>query len=143
FTSIATLFAFVLVCGGVLLIPSRPKEEGKFHLPFVNGQYLFPIIVVAAFAIVNYFDNHYITNLLNTATANSISTIIFWLVCFALSVITYLKKYSLVPLLGLTTCMYLLTGMTAMNWAWFGGWLGLGLVIYFAYGKTNSKLANN
>jgi len=143
FTSIATLFAFVLVCGGVLLIPSRPKEEGKFHLPFVNGQYLFPIIVVAAFAIVNYFDNHYITNLFNTASANSISTIIFWILCFVLSVVSYLKKYSLIPLLGLTTCMYLLTGMTAMNWAWFGGWLGLGLVIYFAYGKTNSKLANN
>jgi basic amino acid/polyamine antiporter, APA family len=140
FTSIATLFAFVLVCGGVLLIPARPKEEGKFHLPFVNGQYLFALMVVAAFAIVNYFDNHYIANLFKTATANSISTIIFWLVCFALSVITYVKKYSLIPLLGLTTCMYLLTGMTAMNWAWFGGWLGLGLVIYFAYGKKHSKL---
>ncbi|MFX7006119.1 amino acid permease, partial [Acinetobacter baumannii] len=30
FTSIATLFAFVLVCGGVLLIPKREKESGKF-----------------------------------------------------------------------------------------------------------------
>jgi amino acid transporter len=33
FTSIATLFAFVLVCGGVLLLPRKFKEPGKFHLP--------------------------------------------------------------------------------------------------------------
>src|SRR5215831_809751 len=51
FTSIATLFAFVLVCGGVLLIPPRPKEPGKFHLPYINGQFLFPIIVFGAIAI--------------------------------------------------------------------------------------------
>ena len=29
-TSIGTLFAFVLVSGGVLLLPPAPKEEGKF-----------------------------------------------------------------------------------------------------------------
>src|SRR5215213_6114046 len=38
FTSIATLFAFVLVCGGVLLIPAKEKQAGKFHLPYINGK---------------------------------------------------------------------------------------------------------
>jgi hypothetical protein len=31
--------------------------------------------------------------------------------------------------------------MTAMNWAWFGGWLLLGLIVYFMYGYKKSKLA--
>jgi hypothetical protein len=33
--------------------------------------------------------------------------------------------------------------MTAMNWAWFGGWLLLGLVIYLLYGYKKSKLAQS
>jgi hypothetical protein len=134
------LFAFVLVCGGVLLIPKREKEAGKFNLPYVNGQYLFPLMVVGAFGLVHYFDSAYTQKLFQETTANSVSTILFWLICFALSGLTYLKKYSLIPLLGLATCLYLLTGMTALNWAWFGGWLGLGLVIYLGYGRQNSKL---
>jgi amino acid transporter len=30
FTSIGTLFAFVLVCGGVLVLPRKEKEEGSY-----------------------------------------------------------------------------------------------------------------
>jgi hypothetical protein len=44
--------------------------------------------------------------------------------------------------MGVTTCLYLLTGMTKSNWAWFLGWLALGLVIYFLYGYRKSRLAN-
>src|SRR5204862_1869376 len=48
FTSIATLFAFVLVCGGVLLLPRKEKEQGRFHIPYINGQLIFPLIIIAA-----------------------------------------------------------------------------------------------
>jgi uncharacterized membrane protein len=81
-------------------------------------------------------------NFLDLATPN-ISLIIFWLVLILLSVITIIKKYSLIPLLGLSTCLYLLTGMTKSNWTWFLGWLLLGLVIYFLYGYNHSKLKEN
>jgi hypothetical protein len=58
-----------------------------------------------------------------------------------LSVLAFLRNYSLLPLLGVATCLYLLTGMSLSNWLWFAGWLGLGLVIYFLYGYRNSRLA--
>jgi len=58
-----------------------------------------------------------------------------------LSVFTFIKKYSLIPLMGVSTCLYLLTGMSASNWAWFLGWLALGLIFYFMYGYKNSLLA--
>jgi hypothetical protein len=78
---------------------------------------------------------------MDAATPN-ISLIIFWGAAVLLSVFTFIKKYSLIPLMGLITCMYLLTGMTKSNWAWFLGWLAIGLVIYFLYGYRKSKLAS-
>ncbi|HZH95466.1 MAG TPA: amino acid permease, partial [Flavisolibacter sp.] len=42
FTSIGTLSAFVLVCGGVLLIPRKEKVAGKFHLPYFNAKFIYP-----------------------------------------------------------------------------------------------------
>ena len=77
---------------------------------------------------------------MDVATPN-ITLIIFWLSAGVLAVLTLFKKYSLIPLMGLVTCMYLLTGMTKENWAWFIGWLALGLGIYFLYGYKKSKLA--
>ncbi|MFN8248631.1 MAG: amino acid permease [Ferruginibacter sp.] len=158
FTSIATLFAFVLVCGGVLLIPPKEKVEGRFHLPYINGQFIFPVIVIAAMIMAQVLSKNYFGNLFNfdfsanedyrsgkagfmeLATPN-LSLIIFWISAIILSILAFVKKYSLIPLMGLITCLYLLTGMTAMNWAWFIGWLVIGLVVYFMYGIRKSKLA--
>lgn len=334
FTSIATLFAFVLVCGGVLLIPAKEKEHGKFNLPYINSKFIFPAIILGAIAILCIFSKDYFpgitamklnandekkivyemisdakakfnndylltlnelsiikkrlknerqseslrevtehnNKLINSITdsiaysaitksevykktneeiggqidishsligkedsdvfgqivkssgsypavpathkglvaevnaslnnqndsalkakfnrqqniyfiifkddssfydnkdlasafneefrkidieklksasetkltakrTQNISTLIFWTICIILSVLAFIKKWSLVPLLGLVTCLYLLTGMTKQNWVWFGGWLTIGLVFYFLYGFKKSKLA--
>ncbi|MFT3844319.1 MAG: amino acid permease [Lacibacter sp.] len=158
FTSIATLFAFVLVCGGVLLIPRKEKEAGKFTMPHFNGQYIFPLIILGAMLLLTIYAKNYWTNMfhfdfadnkdytegkisfMDAATPN-ISLIIFWGLALILSALAYIKKYSLIPLMGLITCLYLLTGMTKSNWAWFLSWLVLGLIIYFIYGFRKSKLA--
>ena len=71
----------------------------------------------------------------------NISLLIFWVFALVLAVVTFVKKYSLIPLMGVITCMYLLTGMSKSNWAWFLSWLAIGLVIYFLYGYRKSKLA--
>jgi basic amino acid/polyamine antiporter, APA family len=158
FTSIATLFAFVLVCGGVLLIPRRSKEAGKFNMPYVNAGYVFPVIAFIAIALLAKFTNNYFGELFNfdfsknvayaTGEASfidvalpKISLIIFWVVVVLMTIFSIIKKWSLIPVLGVVTCLYLLTGMSKSNWVWFLGWLGLGLVIYFAYGYKKSKLA--
>lgn len=146
FTSIATLFAFVLVCGGVLLLPRKAKEQGKFHLPFISSKYIFPILIMVSMALLHHFSKNYFADILkfdvdaNQLTYN-ISAICFWTISLLLAVGAFIKNWSLIPLMGLVTCLYLLTGMTAMNWAWFGGWLLLGLVVYLFYGYKKSKLA--
>lgn len=158
FTSIATLFAFVLVCGGVLLIPPKEKVQGRFHLPYINGQYIFPIIIFGTIIIIASFAKNYFPGLFDfdfsgnedyvkgkisfmDAATPKLSLIIFWISGIIISIIAFVKKYSLIPLMGLITCMYLLTGMTKSNWAWFIGWLIIGLIVYFLYGYKKSRLA--
>jgi amino acid transporter len=145
FTSIATLFAFVLVCGGVLLLPKKEKEEGKFNMPFVSSQFIYPLLLLVTIAIIiwkmpTYFSELFDFNSSNANATFQVSMLVFWGMAFLLALGALIKKWSLIPLLGLVTCLYLLTGMTAMNWAWFGSWLALGLVIYFIYGYRKSKL---
>ena len=159
FTSIGTLFAFVLVCGGVLLIPRKEKVAGRFNMPYFNGRFIFPALILASILILLKWAPGYFPDIFNldfsgdadyTAGKVSfmdlatpkISLIIFWASSIILCILAFVKKYSLIPLMGVTTCLYLLTGMTKSNWAWFLGWLALGLVIYFLYGYRKSRLAN-
>jgi basic amino acid/polyamine antiporter, APA family len=84
-TNIGTLFAFVLVCAGIIILrhtdPDRPRV---FRTPFVP----------------------------------------------------------LVPLLGIGMCIYLMAGLPLITWERFGLWLLIGLVLYFLYGFSKSKLAS-
>ncbi|MBK7433890.1 MAG: amino acid permease [Chitinophagaceae bacterium] len=212
FTSIATLFAFVLVCGGVLLIPRKEKIPGKFNLPYINAKFIFPLIIIGAGALASTLSKNYFadkmdfsfekkvdafTDMIPVANMDTISTsakleeylvakndpdsafiqltaamkaspdaasrisiatdfgskynttqsrttkislIIFWLLMIGLAILTVIKNYSLIPLMGVSTCLYLLTGMSLSNWLWFGSWLLVGLVLYFLYGFRKSKL---
>jgi APA family basic amino acid/polyamine antiporter len=143
FTSIGTLFAFVIVCGGVLMLPRKEKVEGRFHLPFINGKYYFMGIIVLALSILLMNNPNYFIDLFHpkedTITL-SVSTLIFWTLMVLFVVLAFVKEWSLIPLLGLSSCLYLLTGMTAVNWFWFALWFGLGLLVYFFYSRKNSNL---
>lgn len=158
FTSIATLFAFLLVCGGVLLIPRKEKIAGRFHLPYINGKIIFPIIVLCSLLVAYLLSNKYFTDIFNfdfsanedyaagkisfmDAATPNISLIVFWLSALALAAFSYVKNFSLIPLMGVYTCGYLLTGMSMSNWLWFISWLILGLIIYLLYGHRKSKLS--
>ncbi len=150
FTSIGTLFAFVLVCGGVLMLSPQSETElaeratkGKFRIPYVNSKFIFPaIIFIAVVLIVNYLPTFFsdILDFSNGKMATSIPMLVFLLVCVVMTFLSFTKNLSLIPLLGLVSCCYLLTGMAVSNWMWFGVWLVIGLVFYFIYGYKNSKL---
>jgi APA family basic amino acid/polyamine antiporter len=44
------------------------------------------------------------------------------------------------PLIGSALCIYLMSRLELVTWLRFLGWLALGLVIYFLYGRTHSRL---
>ena len=138
-TSIGTLFAFVLVCGGVLALHQQPvKPESKFKVPYLNAKFIVPFLFVLAIAlIVIYVPEHF----KNLPEKENLPMLAFWIVALVVSIFSFVKNFSLIPVLGLLSCFYLMAQESHTNWYRFVIWLVAGLVIYFTYGYKNSRLA--
>ncbi|HEY1025911.1 MAG TPA: amino acid permease [Sphingobacteriaceae bacterium] len=141
-TSIGTLFAFVLVCGGVLYLPKdeNPSEK-RFRIPYVNGKYIVPAIVV----FCGIFFSDHIGSTLNFSEGweswkHHIPFYLFVIISIVCAVLSFKNSFSLIPILGLLSCFYLMTEIPAKNWFVFALWLAVGLVIYFSYSVKNSRL---
>jgi amino acid transporter len=139
-TSIGTLFAFVLVSGGVLMLPKIDDSQRKgFKLPYINGKFIVPVL----FALMLYtFWGRLTESFGNLAGLNleQMLFLVFVALAFIMSLLTFLRNYSLIPVLGVLFCAYLLIEIPAISWIWFLCWMGIGLGIYFLYGYGNSKL---
>ncbi len=148
--SIGTLFAFVVVCAGVLFKDKEFKESGTRFVPYINSQFLLPVILIIAFGTIYYFDPTIVSDFLTLkpaegesmlgAFSHKIPMIFFLIVSVVLFVLSLTKKLSLIPILGLLSCLYLMTELGVTNWIRFGAWLIVGMVIYFVYGYKNSHL---
>jgi amino acid transporter len=215
--SIGTLFAFVLVCGGVLVLQNKTDiPRGKFKTPYINGKYVYPILFAVAMvlsfttykqetlnflayqpamkeksellmeltpnqlqamrasaneatdSIANsaeidletYYADKPTTSLIEDIKAQQITGIEFyhsslyhfahkiptWIfIVFATVMLMVVFKHnlSLIPLLGLLSCLYMMSQIELKNWIAFTAWLLLGLLIYFGYSRKRSKLQTN
>jgi amino acid transporter len=141
-TSIGTLFAFVLVSGGVLMLPRLPKREGKFSLPYVNSRWIVPLLYVG---FIWLFRDRAQESLMNWNSENyqEMMFLLFLFLSGILTVASFLRNYSLIPVLGVLCCMYLMIEIPAKSWVVFFGWMGLGLILYFVYGLKHSRLAQH
>jgi len=141
--SIGTLFAFVLVCGGVLVLQNKPDvPRGSFKTPYLNAGFVLPILFLGA--LVYFYQSnelfHYLQFKSWTDFGHKIPSLIFWIFTIFLTVVSIPKKLSLIPTLGLLSCLYMMSEIPLQNWIYFGIWLVLGLVIYFGYSRKHSQL---
>ncbi len=137
-TSIGTLFAFVLVCAGILVLQNMPnRPESKFRVPYINAQFIAPALLIAALTLTYIYAPEHFSALLSK---EGIPMIIFWLVAVAVTALTVMRKFSLIPVLGLISCFYLMAQESHTNWLRFLIWLIAGLAVYFLYGNQHSKL---
>jgi basic amino acid/polyamine antiporter, APA family len=82
-TNIGTLFAFILVCIGIVILRVRdPHRPRAFKVPL----------------------------------------------------------YPFIPIMGVLSCIYLMRGLPTITWIRFGLWLVVGMVVYFSYGFSRSRL---
>ncbi|HRG38104.1 MAG TPA: amino acid permease [Bacteroidia bacterium] len=150
--SIGTLFAFVLVCGGILILPRQEKEAGKFQVPYINGKFIVPVLFIISLIFTQIQFPEFLSNFFGLKDTEHpdysslqvfqerIPYFAFFILAVVVSILSYVKNYSLIPVLGLLACFYLMTELGVANWVRFLVWLILGLIIYFAYGMKNSRL---
>jgi len=155
-TSIGTLFAFVLVCGGVLLLDEekgkKNKEKRGFRVPYYNSRYFLPPIIIILLFLLFYLNMDGVREFFSGQDSSNINAS-FWdvfkqkipLIGFIvfgtiLTVYAIIRSMSLIPVLGLLTNLYLMTELGITNWLRFIIWLVIGLTLYFTYGFKHSKL---
>lgn len=150
-TSIGTLFAFILVSGGIIVLnpTGKQKHDGKgFRVPYADSRRYLPFIWAVIFVLTwnSGFDFSSFTseksgefNLL-WIIRNHFPLIIFCVVSILITFQAVLKRWSLIPVLGLLTNLYLMSQLGATNWFRFGIWLVIGLLIYFIYGAKHSRI---
>lgn len=212
--SIGTLFAFVLVCAGVLVLQNQPNiPRGKFKTPYINSKYIVPVLLLVGLSFAFTYNKQatmaFLTNEKQVNTPEDIVTSldqtqtkvvyeflifknekdavvsdleailsqynadeatyknvvdslpidenlkyqsgfnlfkhkipmwIFLIVLIGLTIWAFRQNLSLIPLLGLISCLYMMAELSVWNWIYFTCWLLIGLVIYFGFSRKNSKL---
>ena len=160
-TSIGTLFAFVLVSGGVLMLPRiapvsavdasaslddalkrQPNDERRFRLPYINGKFIVPLVFFTYLFLVRNDVAETVQNL-GEQGLQAVLFLIFIVLGIILSAFTFLRNFSLIPIMGVLFCSYLLIEIPALSWIYFLGWMLVGLSIYFSYGYWKSSLRQN
>jgi basic amino acid/polyamine antiporter, APA family len=141
-TSIGTLFAFVLVCGGVMLLPAKDDtvvKTTRFKLPYINAKFIVPVLLLIFIYSFQTRLTNSITNI-NSEAPQEILFLIFLIMAITIAIFTFIKNLSLIPVLGMLCCLYLMIEIPTRSWMVFFGWMAFGLIIYFSYGYWKSKL---
>lgn len=147
--SIGTLFAFTLVCGGVLIKDHDFGRENRF-VPYINGRFILPILFVLFWAAMFYFAPELTSRFFTieqkpeenwlSAVSHKIPSWTFIMVFVALTIYSVLRQLTLIPVLGILCCTYLMSELGITNWTRFAVWLLLGLAVYFSYGYSHSNI---
>ncbi len=149
-TSIGTLFAFVLVSGGVLLLEG-PARGGRYT-PYVSSRWIIPVAYVGVWVYALVYQHDPLMRWLSftdpqdpsihgwAVFQHQIPLIVFIVGSGVFAALCFVKRLSLIPVMGVLTCGYLMTELGITNWLRFLIWLIIGLVLYFVYGVRHSKL---
>jgi APA family basic amino acid/polyamine antiporter len=124
-TNIGTLFAFILVCSGIIVLRKRePDRPRPFKVP---GGWTWSAILYAALGIVV---------ILFIPT----SVLVKFIILAIAAAVFAIFRNILFPLLGVVSCLYLVFYLPPTSWLRFAAWLNIGFLIYIAYGAIHSRL---
>jgi basic amino acid/polyamine antiporter, APA family len=126
-----------------LLPPGASKVHPKFKTPYVTT-IITGLVVSLCAALVPI-------QILGEMT--SIGTLFaFMIVCAAVMMLRVQRPEAkrpfkvpggfVIPVLGIVSCLYLMLSLPVATWVRFLGWLNIGMLIYWVYGRINSPLRN-
>jgi hypothetical protein len=133
------------VSGGILVLNPRGMEKGAgFRVPYADSRwFLIPVWIIVLFVL--YFSNiqwNIETMISRETLFHKLPFMVFILISIWISVMAVVRRWSLIPVLGLLTNLYLMSELGITNWMRFLIWLAIGLILYFLYGSKHSLLRN-
>jgi APA family basic amino acid/polyamine antiporter len=134
--AIGTLFAFSVVCAGVLF---DHKRTSAFRIPYINSRYLVPLLFVLILVLLYVFNTEKFLIFFSDFGMENITLWIFILYAGIISILCIRYSLSFIPIAGLTCNLYLMSELGLTNWLRFGAWLAVGLIVYFLYGFRQKK----
>ena len=75
-----------------------------------------------------------------TNITEKIPYLVFLPFSVGMTLLCIIKRLTLIPVLGVMCCTYLMTELGWTNWFRFAIWLLIGLIVYFFYSYSHSKL---
>ena len=147
---IGTLFAFTIVCAGVL-VKDKEFAGQKRYVPYISSRYIAPVLFLITWFLVIYLNGDAVAKFFTdftpadgetawNAIEHKIPHLVFVVFSLLMTILCVVKRLSLIPVLGVMCCTYLMTELGWKNWFRFGIWMLAGLLVYFIYGYKNSKL---
>jgi amino acid transporter len=140
--SIGTLFAFMFVSAGVLVLDQQPGQSEGFRVPKLPGEWIVPVLFIGYCWLLSRLpSNHHFWGSWYEGGLfhyDRIPYLIFLIVFAVLSIASVRYRWSAIPVLGVVVNLYLIAGLGAANWTRFAIWCGIGLVVYALYGYRNS-----
>jgi amino acid transporter len=142
--SLGTLFAFAIVCAGVLHMDnSGASANAKYKVWYFNSRIWLPVSLVLTGGALFYMSPGWLSDLFASGEAGwheKLPLFIYVPVFLGICVMAIIRKWSLVPVVGMLLNLFMMTQVQFVSWGRFSIWMVLGFIIYFAYGKAHSKL---
>jgi amino acid transporter len=153
---IGTLFAFTIVCAGVLVKDKEFAGQKRF-VPYIPSTIIGPAMFLIGWGLLLYLNGEAVGKFFTdfTPSADNIKEgietagavfmhrvpyLVFSVFTLLMAILCFVKRFSLIPVLGVMCCTYLMTELGWTNWFRFAVWLVVGLIVYFFYSYWNSKL---
>lgn len=123
-TNIGTLFAFILVSAGIIVLRRRdPGRPRPFRVPGGGSWALGLYLILAVIFLL-------------TPMAAPVKAGLL----FAAALFFYLFRNHIFPALGILSCLYLIYYLPPTSWLRFASWLNIGFIVYAGYGVLHSRL---
>lgn len=145
-TSLGTLFAFAVVCAGVLRMDaSGMNEHAKFRVWYMDSRYWLPVILAVLFGLLYASNPGFVADSLAPAPGDpayaAFPLYAYLVLAAGIALMAVWKRWSLIPVLGLLLNLFMMSQVMFVSWTRFLFWMVLGIGVYVFYGYRKSKLA--
>lgn len=144
-TSLGTLFAFVVVCAGVLKMDaSGDTAKARYKVPYFDSRIWLPVLLALTLGLLFYVNPDLIREISaphpESGQKANVPLYCFLIGLVGISIAAIIKRWSVIPVIGILLNLFMMSQVMYISWVRFMVWMLIGLGIYWAYGYANSKL---